>query len=115
MQEVMKAAKPVRVCHVVASLDRLGGHGVQAVRLIEALNREPGARIEAELLPINPRLNWPFNLLLKVKYLRTVVNTIAYLWTLFLKLPSFDVVQVYSASYFSFIIAPLPAVLVAKL
>ncbi len=117
MQEVMKAAKPapVRVCHVVASLDRLGGHGVQAVRLIEALNREPGAGIEAELLPINPRLRWPFNLLLKVKYLRTVVNTIAYLWTLFVKLPSFDVVQVYSASYFSFIIAPAPAVLIAKL
>jgi glycosyltransferase involved in cell wall biosynthesis len=113
----MKAAKPapVRVCHVVASLDRLGGHGVQAVRLIEALNREPGAGIEAEALPINPRLSWPFDLLLKVKYLRTVVNTIAYLCTLFLKLPSYDVVQVYSASYFSFIIAPLPAVLIAKL
>jgi glycosyltransferase involved in cell wall biosynthesis len=113
----MKAARPapIRVCHVVASLDRLGGHGVQAVRLIESLNREPGSGFEAELLPINPRLSWPFNLLLKVKYLRTVVNTIAYLWTLFVRLPAYDVVQVYSASYFSFVIAPLPAVLIAKL
>lgn len=115
MKEAIKTGKPLRVCHVVASLDWIGGHSVAATRLIEAFAQEPEAGIEAEILPINPRLWWPFCRLLKIKYVRTVVNTIAYLLTLFIKLPRYDVVQVYAASYFSFVIAPAPAVLVAKL
>jgi glycosyltransferase involved in cell wall biosynthesis len=115
MQEVMNAAKPLRVCHVVVSLERLGGHSIAATRLIEAFAGEPEAGIEAELLPTNPRLPAPFSLLLKVKYLRTIVNTVVYLLSLFIKLPRYDVVQVYAASYFSFVITPAPAVLIAKL
>jgi glycosyltransferase involved in cell wall biosynthesis len=51
----------------------------------------------------------------QVKFLRTVVTQALY-WPLLLReLRHADVVHVFSASYFSFLLAPLPAVLVAKL
>lgn len=102
-----------RVCIVVASIDILGGQAIQALRLLEGLNAEPG--IEAELLPINPRLPMPLRWLQRIKYLRTIVTSIAYFASLILRLPRFDVVHVFSASYFSFLLAPTPAVLISKL
>jgi glycosyltransferase involved in cell wall biosynthesis len=93
--------------------DWLGGQAVQAARLLDGLAREPG--VEAELLPIRPRLPGALQLLGEIKYLRTVVNTIAYIALLILRLPRFDVTHVFAASYFSFVIAPAPAVLIAKL
>ncbi|QQS47200.1 MAG: glycosyltransferase family 4 protein [Acidobacteriota bacterium] len=107
--------KPLRICHVVVSLDRLGGHSIAAARLIEAFRREPEAGIEAEILPIDPRLPGPLELLKRIKYVRTIVNTLAYFMLLIIRLPRYDVVQVYAASYFSFVITPTPAVLLARL
>jgi len=109
----MKRAKTIRVCLVVASLDILGGQAVQAVRLLEGLSCEPG--VEAELLPINPRLPGPLRHLQRIKYVRTLVTELLYLATLLVRLPRCDVVHIFSASYFSFLLAPAPAILVAKL
>jgi glycosyltransferase involved in cell wall biosynthesis len=103
----------IRVCIVVASLDILGGQAVQATRLLEGLEREPG--IKASLLPINPRLPGPLGLLQRIKYVRTVLTSIAYIATLLVRLPRFDVVHVFSASYLSFLLAPTPAILIARL
>ena len=107
----MKSKKTIRVCVVVASIDILGGQAIQALRLMEGLSNEPG--IEAELLPINPRLPGPFRWLQRIKYVRTVVTSIAYVASLLIRLPRFDVVHVFSASYLSFLLAPAPAVLIA--
>ena len=109
----MKERRTIRVCIVVASMDILGGQAIQAERLLEGLSRETG--VEAELLPINPRLPGPLRLLQRIKYVRTVVTSIAYLASLLVRLPRFDVVHVFSAAYFSFVLAPAPAVLIAKL
>lgn len=109
----MKERQTIRVCIVVASMDILGGQAIQAQRLLEGLSRESG--LEAELLPINPRLPGPLRLLQRIKYVRTVVTSVAYIATLLVRLPRFDVVHVFSASYFSFVLAPAPAVLIAKL
>jgi glycosyltransferase involved in cell wall biosynthesis len=109
----MGANREIRVCIVVASLDILGGQAIQALRLIEGLSGEPG--VKAELLPINPRLPGPLRLLQRIKYLRTVVTSIAYIASLLVRLPRFDVIHVFSASYFSFLLAPTPAILIAKL
>jgi glycosyltransferase involved in cell wall biosynthesis len=109
----MKRDETIRVCIVVASLDYLGGQAIQALRIAEGLSTEGG--IEASLLPVNPRLAWPFRLLQRIKYVRTVVTSIAYIATLLVRLPRFDVIHVFSASYFSFLLAPAPAILVAKL
>ena len=113
VQDLMKTDKNIKVCVVVASIDILGGQAIQALRLVEGLSREAG--IEAELLPINPRLPGPLGLLQRIKFVRTLVTSIAYIASLFVRLPRFDVVHVFSASYFSFVLAPTPAVLIAKL
>src|SRR6185369_315496 len=109
----MKERRKIRVCIVVASMDILGGQAIQAERLLEGLSRESG--VEAELLPINPRLPGPLRLLQTIKYVRTLVTSIAYIASLLVRLPRFDVVHVFSASYFSFLLAPAPAVLISKL
>jgi glycosyltransferase involved in cell wall biosynthesis len=98
---------------VVASIDILGGQAIQALRLIEGLSAEQG--IEAEILPINPRLPHPLRWMQRIKYLRTLVTSIAYVASLLVRLPRFDVVHVFSASYFSFLLAPTPAILISKL
>jgi glycosyltransferase involved in cell wall biosynthesis len=109
----MTKGKNIRVAIVVASIDILGGQAIQALRLMEGLRAEPG--IEAELVPINPRLPKPLLWLQRIKYVRTLVTSIAYIASLLVRLPRFDVVHVFSASYFSFVLAPTPAVLISKL
>lgn len=103
----------IRVAVVAASLRILGGQAVQAQRLLDKWREAP--QIEAWLVPINPLPPPPFRSLLAVKYLRTLVTQLWY-WPLLLReLRRADVVHVFSASYASFLLAPLPAVLIAKL
>jgi L-malate glycosyltransferase len=106
-------ASPVRVCVVAPSLDILGGQAMQAMRLLKSFREL--ASIRADLLPINPRLPGPFRLLQRIKYVRTVVTTAAYVLSLLRSLHRYDIVHVFSAAYWSFVLAPLPAMLVAKI
>lgn len=106
-------ARPVRVLMVAPSLGILGGQAVQAARLLEALRRE--AALEVSFLPVNPALPWPLAPLQRVKYLRTVVTSVAYVASLLARVPRHDVLHVFSASYFSFVLAPTPALLAARL
>jgi L-malate glycosyltransferase len=94
-------------------MDIVGGQAVQAVRLIEHLKREPS--IEVDFLPVNPRLPGILRKLQSIKYVRTVTTSILYWVKLLTTIPSFDVVHIFSASYFSFLLAPGPAILVASL
>jgi glycosyltransferase involved in cell wall biosynthesis len=110
---MFKPRRTVRVCIVAASLDILGGQAVQAARLLEGLAQERS--VEAELLPVNPRLPGPLHWLQRIKYVRTAVTLVWYLGLLVWRLPRYDVVHVFSTAYLSFLLAPLPAVLVAKL
>lgn len=108
-----EAHPPLRICVVAPSLDILGGQAVHADRLIARLRAVPGVTVE--LLPVNPRLPGPLRILQRVKLVRTVVTSIAYVATLLARLPRYDVVHAFSASYFSYLLAPLPALLVARL
>jgi glycosyltransferase involved in cell wall biosynthesis len=103
----------LRVLVVAASLDIVGGQAVQAARLVEGLSREPS--LEVSFQPINPRLPGALGALQSVKYVRTLATSAAYLAQLAARVPRFDVVHVFSASYFSFVLAPTPALLAAKL
>jgi glycosyltransferase involved in cell wall biosynthesis len=103
----------IRVCHIAPSLETLGGQSIQAARLLEGFKEIP--EIEAELLPINPSLSGPLRSLQRIKGARTIVNTLARLFLLLVRLPRYDIVQVYAAAYFSFLLVPTPAVLIAKL
>jgi glycosyltransferase involved in cell wall biosynthesis len=68
-----------------------------------------------ELLPVNPVLPGVLGRLQRIKYVRTVLTSARYIASLVSRLPAYDVVHVFSASYWSFVLAPLPAMLIARL
>ena len=106
-------ANRLRILIVAPSFDILGGQAVQASRLLERLRNE--ASLTVGFLPINPRLPGPLRKLQSIKYVRTFLTSIAYCVSLLTKIPQYDVIHVFSASYLSFFLAPTPAILVAKL
>jgi glycosyltransferase involved in cell wall biosynthesis len=103
----------LHVAIVAPSLRILGGQAVQAERLLRAWSGDP--QVAAWLVPINPLPPRPFRRLAETKYLRTLVTQLTYWPLLVRELRRADIVHVFSASYFSFLLAPLPAVLIARL
>ena len=108
-----RGGRRLRVLIVAPSFDILGGQSVQAARLLERLREEPW--LEVSFLPINP----PFPRMLKkiqsVKYVRSIRTTLLYWTSLLRHVRKFDLVHIYAASYFSFMISPTPALLAARL
>lgn len=102
-----------RVLIVAASLDILGGQAVQAASLIDHLQHEPS--VVVGFLSVNPRLPGVLRKLQSIKYIRTVTTSVLYWAKLLGTVPKFDVIHVFSASYLSFLLAPAPAMIVAKL
>ena len=107
------AFRPIRVLVVGPSLGILGGQAVQARLLLERLGAEPG--LEVSFQAVNPRLPGLLGALQQVKYVRTAVTSIAYVLLLLARVPRHDVIHVFSASYLSFVLAPTPAMLIARL
>lgn len=102
-------ARP-RVAIVAASLDILGGQGVQACSLVESL-RADGQPVT--FMPINARFPRAIARLKAWPGVRTLVNQALYLPSL-ARLAAVDVAHIFSASYASFLLAPLPAMLAAR-
>lgn len=102
----------VKVAFVAPSLGILGGQAVQADRLLKAWQADP--EIAAWLVPVNPVPPPPLRFARRVKFLRTIVTEATYLPRLVRELARADVAHVFSASYVSFLLAPLPAILVAR-
>jgi L-malate glycosyltransferase len=105
-------ARPIRVCLVAPSLSILGGQAVAAQRLLTRPRAVPG--LEVDFLPHDPRTTRLLRALQRVKYVRTIATSIAYVASLLRRLPEYDVVHVFSASYWSFLLAPTPAILIGK-
>lgn len=95
---------------VAAGLDIIGGQGVQARTLADKL-REEGCGVI--FIPINPRFPRWLGKLRQVPYVRTILNQALYLPKL-LQLRNADVAHIFSASYGSFLLAPVPAMLAAR-
>ena len=95
---------------MAASLDILGGQGVQAHALVEALK---GDGYDVRFIPINPRFPAGLGWLRRHRFVRTLVNQALYLPSL-RRLRQADVVHVFSASYWSFLLSPVPAMLAAR-
>lgn len=106
-----KEKKSTSLALISADLEILGGHSVQARALLQGLASEGYA---VHFLPINPpfprRLRW----LRRLPYLRTVLNQLLYLPSLSI-LRRVKFAHIFSASYWSFLLAPVPAMLVARL
>jgi glycosyltransferase involved in cell wall biosynthesis len=106
----MRVAHP-RIVIVAASLDILGGQGVQAASLVGALACDG---IPVGFLPINPPFPPGVRWIRRWPYLRTLVNQALYLPSL-LRLRHADIVHAFSASYVSFLLTAMPAMLTGRL
>ncbi len=102
----------IRVCIVAPSLDILGGQSRQAALLLAGLRDEP--TLEVGFIPHNPRLPGVLRRLQTIKYVRTVVTTLCYWAMLLVRLPRYDVIHVFSAAYYSYLLSVMPALLIAK-
>jgi len=105
----MSSPRP-RVAIVAASPEIVGGQGVQAQSLIESLERDGYA---VTFVPIDVRLPRALRWVRRVPVFRTIVNQALYVPSL-RRLARVDVVHVFSASYWSFLLAPVPAMAIAR-
>lgn len=106
----MTPARP-KIAIIAPSGRMFGGQALHASMLVEQLGAEG---YDAQLIPIDPVFPRGFKWLRRVPYVRTVINQCLYLPGL-IRLRHFDVVHVSSASYWSFLLAPLPALLTGRL
>jgi glycosyltransferase involved in cell wall biosynthesis len=99
--------KPLRVTIVAASLRYVGGQSVQADLLQRSWDSDPD--VHAELLPIDPPFPRGLKWVEGIPGLRTLVRAPLYLLALWRGLKNADIAHIFSASYWSFLLAPVPA------
>jgi len=99
-----------RIALVAPSPSILGGQAVQAKAVADYL-RSDGYHVD--FVPIDPRFPRGVGWLKRLPILRTLVNEGLYLSSL-RRLRHAHIVQILSASYWSFLLAPLPAILAAR-
>ncbi|MGB5139491.1 MAG: glycosyltransferase family 4 protein, partial [Candidatus Zixiibacteriota bacterium] len=112
MPTIAERLAGVRVLLVAPSLAIMGGQAVQADLLLKNWRAE---NVQVGFQPHNPAPWWPLSYLTRIKYVRTAIVSVFYIAGLFLRAPRYDVIHIFSASYRSFILAPTPAILAAKL
>ncbi len=103
----------VRVAFVAPSLRYVGGQAVQADLLMRNWRDDP--EVEACLIPVDPRFPYGLRWIERVPLLRTIVREPFYILSLWKSLKGVNVAHIFSASYSSFLLAPLPACVVARL
>jgi len=102
----------IHVAFVAPSLRYVGGQAVQADLLMRNWKEDPD--VKAHFVPVDPRLPYGLDWVERVPLLRTAVREPLYLLTLWSRLKDVDIAHIFSASYTSFLLAPLPAWLVAR-
>jgi glycosyltransferase involved in cell wall biosynthesis len=91
----------------------IGGQAVQLQRLLTRLNQT--GKVSAGFVPTNPELTGLPGTMQRIKYVRTFVNSVAFWIQLLRTIPKFEVVHVFSASYWSFIISAVPPLLIGRI
>ncbi len=94
---------------IAPSLNITGGQAVQAARLLSGLSGVEGIEIAFQPLDVN------IGPLRKILYLRTVVAHLAYWLILMGRVWRYDILHVFTASYWSYNLWSLPALCLAKL
>jgi glycosyltransferase involved in cell wall biosynthesis len=105
--------RPLRVAIVAASPRYVGGQSVQASLLLSKWKQDP--QVAMRFIPIDPAFPSILKWTQKVPFLRTVIRQPLYLYTLLRGLSDADIAHIFSASYWSFLMAPIPAFLAARL
>lgn len=112
-KEFPPALPPIRVLLVAPSLNFVGGQAVQADRLLRQMAATPA--VQMRFHPIDPPLPSALRWLLKINYLRTLVNFAAYFPVLLWRTLSADILHIFTASYTSYLFWSMPAILVGRL
>jgi glycosyltransferase involved in cell wall biosynthesis len=107
------ASRRLRIAIVGPSLNYVGGQSVQLDLLLR--NWCGNSDVDASFIPVDPEFPRGLRWVSRIPGLRTVVRTPFYLAGLWRGLRDADVAHIFSASYSSFLVAPTPAWLVAKL
>ena len=103
----------IKICILAPSLEWLGGQSRQASRLIAGLRTE--TTLSVDFIPHDPRLPKSWAWLQQVKYVKTAVTWLRYCLILLVRLPKFDVLHIFAASYYAYALSAVPAILLGKL
>jgi len=106
-------AKRLRVCIVAPSLRYVGGQSVQADLLLRHWQNDPD--IDISFLAVDPPLPRVLAWAESIPGLRTILREPIYFWHLWRGLKDVDVAHIFSAAYWSFLLAPAPAWLFSKI
>jgi glycosyltransferase involved in cell wall biosynthesis len=107
-----RAGSRIRVALVAPTLRYVGGQSVQADLLMRNWKDDP--EVEARFVPVDPSPPYGLGWVERVPGLRTLLREPRYIFELWKNLKDADIVHIFSASYSSFLLAPLPAWLVAR-
>lgn len=113
VEAISASGSKVRVAIVAASPRWVGGQSVQAGLLMRNWQGDP--EVEASLTPIDPNLPAWLAWVERVPFLRTFMRTPWYLRALWQVAGEVQILHIFSASYWSFLIATAPAWLVGRL
>jgi glycosyltransferase involved in cell wall biosynthesis len=106
-----RRARRPRIVIVGPSLDILGGQGMLAAQFLEALRADG---YDVQFLAVNPRFPSPLAWMRRIPGVRTIVNQLLYLPSVAMAAMRADIVHAFSASYWSFLLAPAPALVAAR-
>jgi L-malate glycosyltransferase len=101
----------ILVALVAPSLDYVGGQAVQADLLRRQWENDPD--VQVKFVPIDPNFPPGFAWLKRLPVLRTIIREPLYLLNLWRELKNVEIVHIFSASYWSFLLAPAPALFFA--
>ncbi len=107
-----EAAGRIRVCIVAPSLRYVGGQSVQADLLLRHWQNDPD--VDISFIAVDPRFPGAISWAERIPGLRTLLREPIYFWHLRRGLKNVDIAHIFSASYWSFLLAPAPAALFSK-
>jgi L-malate glycosyltransferase len=102
-----------KVVIVAPSLRYVGGQSAQADLLLQHWQNDPD--VEIRFLAVDPPLPGLLAWAENIPGLRTLLREPIYLWDLWRGLKDADIAHIFSASYWSFLLAPAPAWLLARM
>ncbi|MGB0111216.1 MAG: asparagine synthase (glutamine-hydrolyzing), partial [Terriglobales bacterium] len=108
-----KQQERLRVAIVAPSLRKIGGQAVQANLLLRGWSND--SAVKAKFVPIDPEFPAWIRWMERVPFVRTVVRAPFYGARLWKEMGDVDVAHIFSASYWSFWLAPVPAWVLARL
>ena len=105
------SGKKLRVALVAPSLRYVGGQAVQADLFLRYWQDDP--EVDAVFVPIDPHFPRGLQWAERVPFLRTIIREPIYLVRLWREMKKVDIAHIFSASYWSFLLGPMPAQVVA--